>query len=211
MLLEEEYIPYLKKSLEDHYGMRVDGNDPTLISALSLAMNRLPAALASACGIKLLGFEDLGESKEYYPNHGYYVGNKLILNTQLLTDDQVFLDKNGRALNRFEHTLFHEMGHGWDAANGTPSLKGAWTTLSGWSKESVPGLLRITIREEGAPDMEGDWYFDSQAGFPRFYAKRNPEEDFADCFAFYVGGLGGFLPANKTHYLDAALWRYWIV
>ena len=210
MLSDLEYTPYLKKSLEDNYRMVVDGDDPRQISALSIALNRLPAALATDCGINLLGFEDLGPSREYYPNHGYYVGKKLILNTQLLSDEQVFLDKNGRALNRFEHTLYHEMGHGWDAAKGTPSLAAGWSALSGWSPTAVPGLQRITIREEGSPDLVGDWFFDPKAGFPRFYAKRNPEEDFADCFAFYAGGLSGFLPANKTQYLDAALWRYWV-
>ena len=208
--LLQEYAPYLRETLQTKYGMQVDGDDPKQLTALLVSMERIPAQLIKDSGINYLGFADQGPSKEYYPNHGYYVGKKLVLNTQLLDDEQIFLDTTGRALNRFEHTLYHEMGHGLDAAMNTPSLMPQWVELSGWSKDPMPGLSRITIREEGVPDLKGDWYFDPKAGFPRFYAKRNPEEDFADCFAFYVGGLTGFLPQNKVNYFDAAIGRYWM-
>lgn len=210
VLTDPSYAPFLKQSIQDRFGMVVDCEDPRQISALAVALERIPAALVKDSGIKFLGFKDLGPSKEYYPNHGLYVGNKLFLNTQLLEDEQIFVDKSGRSLNRFEHTLYHEMGHGWDDIHGLPSSLPAWLGLSGWSPTAQPGLSRITIIESGVPDKVGEWYFSPQAGFPRFYAKMNPWDDFADCFAFYVGGLGGFLPANKTKYLDTALWQYWV-
>jgi hypothetical protein len=210
MLLSGEIAPYLKDSLQERYGLVVDGDDVEQLSALTVGLSRIPQSLVLESGIKLLGFEDLGESREYYPNHGYYVGNKLILNTRLLEDPQVFLASNGRSLNRFEHTLFHELGHGWDEARGLLSEKPEWLVLSGWSKDPQAGLERITIKEDGVPDTVGEWYHSPVAGFPRFYARRNPWDDFADCFAFYVGGLSGFLPASKIHYLDTALGRYWV-
>lgn len=205
-----EYAPYIKDTLSAKYGMQVDCVDPKQLTALLVAMERIPSSLSKESGINLIGFADQGPSKEFYPNHGYYVGNRLVLNTQLLDDPQVFLDTTGRALNRFEHTLYHEMGHGWDAAKGELSLKPEWLSLSGWSKDPAPGLSRVTIKEEGTPDVVGEWCYSPSAGFPRFYAKRNPWDDFADCFAFYAGGLTGFLPQNKVQYFDTALGRYWV-
>jgi hypothetical protein len=70
------------------------------------------------------------------------------------------------------------------------------------------GTAKIVIREQGSPELVGEWYYDPKEGFPRFYAKRNPWDDYADCFAFYVGGLKGFLPANKIAYFDKALKAY---
>jgi hypothetical protein len=210
VLQDVGYTPYLKKSMEDKFGLTVDGDDPRQISMLATAMERLPRPLAADCGIRYIGFRDLGPSREYYPNHGLYEGNKLYLNTQLLSDDQVFLDPSGRSLNRFDHTLYHEMGHGWDERNGDISLKPEWVSLSGWSKDPQPGLERITIREEGVPDHVGPWYSSPGAGYTRFYARIAPWEDFADSFAFYVAGLSGFLPASKIRYFDNALWRYWV-
>jgi hypothetical protein len=56
--------------------------------------------------------------------------------------------------------------------------------------------------------MVGEWYYDPKAGFTRFYAKRNPWDDWADSFSFYVGGLKK-LPDNKTEYFDKLLKKYY--
>lgn len=208
MLLE--FAPHIKDTLESKYGMRVDGDDERQLSSLLVAMQRIPQALTKATGVLNIGFKDLGVSKEYYPNHGVYVDNKLYLNTQLLDDEQVYLDNSGRSLNRFEHTLYHEMGHGYDDVMGNLSMQSSWLRLSGWNEKPLPGLCRVTIKEEGTPDVVGEWCYSPSAGFPRFYAKRNPWDDFADCFAFYVAGLTGFLPHSKINYFDAAIGQYWM-
>lgn len=81
--------------------------------------------------------------------------------------------------------------------------------LSGWSKEPVPGLQRLSIKEPGTPEVIGEMYFDPGAGFTRFYAKRNPWDDFADSFAFYVAGMKSKVPGNKKEYFDKLLKQYY--
>lgn len=203
--LDLDMVPQVLSEIGERYGIAVTCEDSVQVNKLLEALRRLPAPLITACGIKDLGFKDLGVSKEYYPNHGLYVDSKLFLNTQNIDDPQVFQDPSGRLLDRFDHTLYHEMGHGIDEKLGNASMQDAWMSLSGWSPKPFPGGLKIIIREEGSPDLTDDWYYDSKAAFPRFYAKRTPYEDYADCFAFYVSGLKGFLPASKIHYFDEAL------
>lgn len=205
---EEELCNGIKDRIQATYGMEVEGNDLVQATKLIDSLSRLPIPLVLVCGIKSLGFKDQGVSKEYYPNHGYYIADQLVLNTQLIADPQVFLDPSGRTLDRFEHTLYHEMGHGFDEKQQDASLQSEWLSLSGWSKEPLPGLSRVTINEDGSPELVGEWWYDPRAGFPRFYAKRNPWDDYADCFSFYVGGLKGFLPSSKISYFDAVLSDY---
>jgi len=208
LMTEEELCKGIKERIQADYGVEVDSNDVVQIPKLLESLSRLPHLLVRVCGIKSLGFKDQGVSKEYYPNHGYYVADQLVLNTQLLDDPQVFIDHSGRTLDRFEHTLYHEMGHGFDEHQKDAALQPDWLELSGWSKDPHPGLLRVTINEDGSPELVGDWWYSPSAVFPRFYAKRSPWEDYADCFSFYVGGLKDFLPASKISYFDNVLKDY---
>jgi hypothetical protein len=122
--------------------------------------------------------------------------------------------ETGGMLNKFDQTLYHELGHGWDEVQGKNGKKGQlsleseWMKLSGWSKEPKPGLKRIIIREEGAPEVKGEQYYSPDAKFTRFYAKRNSWDDFADTFSYYVGGLKSFLPPEKIKYFDKYLSQY---
>ena len=193
--------------LLERYSMSViPGSSQSLVSMLADSLSKLDDQLVKDCGIKSIGFEDLGPSKEYYPNHGYYVNDTLILNSKLPEDMQVFKDPTtGKICNRFEHTLFHELGHGWDAVKKDLSVKPEWLELSGWSEKPVNGKVRIEIKEKGSPDMFGEWCYDPEAKFVRFYARRNPGDDFADTFSFYVAGLLGFVPENKAAYLSAKI------
>lgn len=195
--------------IESDYGMSVLDRDPTLLKRTLDTLAKIPKGLVSACGIKTLGFEDLGESKEYYPNHGYYVDNKLVLNSQLPGDDKVYQDPAGTSMDKFEQTLYHELGHGWDDAEGLLSEQDPWLQLSGWSKDWKPGLRRVVIDEEGQAPLKGEWCYDPNAGFTRFYAKRNPWDDFADSFAYYVAGCKSFLPEAKIRYFDERLAKYY--
>lgn len=189
--------------------MQVTCDDQAQAQKLAETLSRLPHALIAACGIKELGFKDLGVSREYFPNHGLYVDDKLFLNTQNIDDPIVHKDGSGRTLDRFEHTLYHELGHGLDKMRDNESQRDPWLSLSGWSKEPFPGGLKVIISEEGCEDVHGTWFYDSKASFPRFYAKQAPWEDYADCFAFYVGGLKDFLPAAKIKFLDGILSPYY--
>lgn len=198
-------------SLYARYGMEIEtGSDIQMVSFVADALIKLPDQLVRDCGIKKLGFEDLGPSKEYYPNHGYYVNDTLILNTQLPLDTDIFSDPTtGTQLNRLNHTLYHELGHGLDATMRDLALKPDWVDLSSWSEDKKDGYVKISINDGDAPEMVGDWYYSPEAKFVRFYARRSPWEDFADTFSFYVGGLRGFVPPTKAAYFDKLLGRYY--
>lgn len=199
--------------IRDIYNIDIDQKaNPECIQVLYGGLQRLNPELVKSCGIKTLSFEDLGPSKEYYPNHGKYVNNTLVLNEQLLKDPTIILDTaHGVILNKFDQTFFHELGHGWDEVNGEGgdlSLKEDWLSLSGWSKYPKPGLKRIRIREKGTPELVGEYYYSPSAKFTRFYAKRNPWDDWADSFSYYVGGALSYLPKNKIEYFDKLLKKY---
>jgi hypothetical protein len=123
-----------------------------------------------------------------------------------------FIDDKGYFLTRAEETLYHEMGHALDSALGDISLQPAWVSLSGWSKEPKPGLERLHIKDKGAPEVIGEYYYDPKYkanGFTRFYAMRNPYDDFADSFSFYISGMKNKVPATKAKYLDNLLKKHY--
>lgn len=178
-----------------------------LANRVQAALVKMPAWSLSGCGISLIDFKDLGESAEYHPNHGYYIGGMLVLNHRMEQDSTVFKDaSSGKACPILEFVLYHEIGHGYDEFKGGLSEHSEWLALSGWSKVPGPGLQRITIVDEGRV-TEGEWCFDpSLEGFSRYYGMRNPWDDFADCFSFYIMGMHGFLPAKKKQYFDKQAW-----
>lgn len=211
-LAQSSHVEHLSEVL-DKYGIKIDpSSDQECIGAFRESISRLPPELVRDCGIKLIGFRDMGPSKEYYPNHGKYQDGAFILNTNVLDDNFLDVDLNsGSAINKLDQTIYHELGHGWDEVKGNGkelSLQPEWLSLSGWSEQPKPGYKRIRIRDKGAPEMVGEWYYSPDAKFTRFYAKRNPWDDFADSFAYYVGGLKGFLPKNKLDYLERHLGSY---
>jgi hypothetical protein len=172
--------------------------------------------LVKACDISGLIFrDDMGPNLPLYPGHGYYrEGVKSItLNVDIFKhpdqpDD--FFDCREYFLTRASQTLYHEMGHALDSAFGKPSLQPAWMKLSGWSEKPMPGLKRLHIKDEGAPEVIGEMYYDPKiAEFTRFYGKRNAYDDFADCFSFWVAGLKNKVPENKAEYFAKLLKRYY--
>jgi len=82
-------------------------------------------------------------------------------------------------------------------------------SLSKWSEKPVPGYKRVIIQEPGSPVMKGEYYYSPDAGFTRFYARRNPFDDWADTFSYYVAGLKSFIPENKIAYFDDKLHKYY--
>jgi len=193
------------------YGMAVrPGSHQHLVSRLARALHQLPDGLVKDCGIKDIGFEDLGESKEYFPNHGYYVGETLVLNTRLVDDPVVFKDTSGKILDRFDHTLFHELGHGWDMVKGELCKKPEWLQLSGWCEKPEDGKVRIVINDKDSEEnVVGEWFYDPSSKFVRFYARRNPWDDFADTFAFKVASMDGFIPDSKGQYFKDRMGSYY--
>jgi len=169
----------------------------------------VPSSLVKDCGIKnLLIRGDLGPNKPYYPNHGYFVGDLVALNADIFIhpdfpDD--FIDHRGYFLTRPQQTLLHELGHGYDEYHNNLSLQNQWLKLSGWNENFRPGLKRLIINDERAPKVVGEWFYNPSAEFTRFYAKRNPWDDFADSFAFYISKICDKVPVTKSGYFDEIL------
>ena len=188
----------------------IDGH--LILREIADILRPLPQDLVRACGINhLLIRNDMGPNKPYYPNHGYFTGNQIALNADIfynpdLPDD--FFDHHGYFVTRPQQTLIHELGHGYDEHNGNLSLKEDWLKLSDWSENFKPGLKRLIINEKEAPKIVGEWFYNPEAGFTRFYAKRNPWDDWADSFAFYNANLKDKVPPNKTGYFKNILGQY---
>lgn len=196
------------------YGIIISKDtDPRYISLVKSCLGTIPPQLVKDCGIHKLGFKDLGHSKEYYPNHGLYTPDGvLLLNVQIVDDPSIDQDNSGKILTKFNQTLYHELGHGWDEKQGGKielSKQPEWLNLSGWSEKPVPGHRRIIIREEGCPELKGEWYYSPSAKFVRFYGKRNPWDDWADTFAYYVANLKDKIPVKKLEYFDQKLSGYY--
>jgi hypothetical protein len=214
-MLESSEDDSVVDELHDKYGIKIPrGTDRDCLHVLHNSLTRLPPDLVRDCGITSMDFKDMGPSRKYYPNHGVYSNGTLTLNSNIIDDKHTleFDPKSGECLNKFDQTFFHELGHGWDEAHGDGvkelSIQPEWLGISGWSEKPKDGLKKLVIDEKGAPHLEGEWWYDPNAGFTRFYAKRNPLDDWADSFSYYVGGLKSFLPKKKVEYFDKAVGKY---
>jgi len=185
-----------------------------ILEEINKILNPISSDLIKDCGIKsLIIRNDLGKNKPHYPNHGYYYGpdKSITLNADIFYNPDFpddFFDNQGNFISRPRQTLIHEFGHAYDEQHNNLSLLPNWLKLSGWSKAPKKGLKRIIIDEPGTPQVIGEWYYNPEieySGFTRFYAKRNPWDDWADSFAFYVGNVRNKVPEMKRNYFNNLL------
>jgi hypothetical protein len=209
---------FVISKLINSVGIDLDGDaDPACANMVLFCIGNLPSDLIRECCIKTLGFEDLGPSAKYYPNHGYYrtPGDILVLNKRMLEDPIHGVSDDGRDISTFEFILAHELGHGWDAAQGNKdvgqdySMCQEWLSLSDWSETPKPGHKRLRIVEDGYPEKVGEWYYSPSANFSRYYGKMNPWDDWADSFAYYVTGMKTKIPTDKLTYFNEKLGKYY--
>ena len=214
----ESKIDYWSSKINDNFGLKSEigpgVNQPhCILREVFHILQPVPSELIKNCGIKnLLIRGDMGPNKPYYPNHGYFVGDQIALNADIfihpdLPDD--FFDHRGYFITRPQETLLHEYGHGFDEYHDNLSLKDNWLKLSGWNENYQPGLKRLIINDERAPKVIGEWFFDPTKKFTRFYAKKNPWDDFADSFAFYTGKIHNKVPSEKNNYFNYLLKEYY--
>jgi len=208
-------LDLLKSKLFDLYGIRIEfesaiENKEFIVKSVLNILKDLPIKLIKNCGVKRLQIRNLGENREFYPNHGFYIGDLIALNSNIFLDPDMpedFENSRGYRVSRPTQTLIHEIGHAIDFRLGDISLKPDWLSLSGWSKEYKPGLKRLLIKEKGTPDVVGEWFYDPSAEFSRFYGKKCPEDDLADSVAYYFS-LTDKVPPTKRKFLENILKVY---
>ena len=212
-------LEHWANDIQRNYGLKyfVDGdvvNGAQITKEVLGLLKRIPDSLIKDSGFTLLGIKYLGPNAEFFPNHGYFSCNdgSIVLNSDIFNhpdfpDD--FRDSKGKTISRAMQTFAHEIGHAYDFSNNYISLKAPWLGLSDWNQGYKPGLKRLRIKKPGVEDVVGDWYYNPKAGFCRFYGKKEPEDDFADCFGYYVGGLKSKVPPNKIGYMDKLLGKYY--
>lgn len=208
---------YWLKKLQDEFNLTVQlapeiKEGYWIVRQIYNIIKPIPLKIFKACGVNILYIKWLGENKKLYPNHGFYnpSDRTITLNSDIFyhpdqPDD--FFDSKGYFVDRPTETLWHELFHSFDAMQGELSLKPEWLSLSGWSPSPKQGLKRMIIKEPGMPPKIGEWFYNPQAKFTRFYAKMNPWDDFADSGAFYLHGLDK-LPPNKKNYFKNLFKKY---
>lgn len=197
---------YIESGIQDGYW---------IVRQIYNILKQAPSELVRACGVTKLYIKYLGKNREKYPNHGYYQesDHSVTLNSDIfIHPDQPedFFDSRRNYLTRCEQTLYHEFSHALDAKLGNISLKPAWMSLSGWSKDYKPGLKQLIIREKGSPEVMGEYFYDPihEKEFTRFYAKRNPWDDLADSMGFWMANMKEKIPPTKKSYLDNLLKKF---
>lgn len=100
-------------------------------------------------------------------------------------------------IHHIELTMVHEFGHALYESL-SEAEKQEWYTLSGWVKGTKKGnASRYVEKRPGWDAYTSKWTHEPGVKMPRHYAEKNPNEQFADCFAFFLLG--------KPHQMAPAL------
>ena len=208
--IKKDYGIFLKNAESD------DPVDLQIARKVYEILTILPVKLIKFCKIPTYNISyNMGLSKRFSPNHGFFRESMsdITLNADIFIHPDLpedFIRQDGFFVDRPTQTLVHEIFHAIDARLGNVSEKQPWLGLSGWSETYKPGLKRLFVQEEGAPDLIGEWYYDPKIialpghGFTRFYASRNPGDDFADSGSMRFC-LPDKLPRVKKEYFDDLL------
>jgi hypothetical protein len=191
-----KYYPFnensYKKFFEKKYGTQLETVSFEESKVIYSAFELIPIKILKDL-VSILQFDpSLGKSKEFFPNHGRWEDN---FKTMVLNRNVIDLEPE-----ESKHLIIHEIGHAIDNKLGNISKTEEWLNISGWTdnpsgitmiQKSDKNYLdhknfkRLRIKENGLLSVSS-WWYDENAGFVRWYAERNPEEDFAESFAYYI-------------------------
>lgn len=169
------------------------GPDEELIRA---AVSRVPPELLANC-IMIKSDPTMGAK------HGRFVPKT---KTILMNPTQFGLRQRfGRGpgwIWHFELTMVHEVGH--SVFEGLPQgIQEAWNNLSSWTKGDAPAdYVRYVEKRPGWEIGKTEkWAHRPGVAFTRHYAERNPGEDFADSFAFFIMGKPHQMGKDKREFM----------
>jgi len=120
----------------------------------------------------------------------------LKLNPKVFTAKDFESNKN--KMSMLQYVIFHEIAHNkWKQL--TEEEKQGWYEISNWQLNPTikEGFVNLAI-PQGNKKVISNWYYDQNAegSFPRWYSRRNPKDDFADCWVFVKEGLDDRLEGN---------------
>jgi ADP-ribose pyrophosphatase YjhB (NUDIX family) len=146
---------------------------------------------------------------ELNAKHGRYLSDehKILFNPGNLILRQRF-GKGELPILHADLTLVHEVGHSLYKAL-TPQEQLAWLRISGWYPGSKAGQAPAYV--EKRPGWEHNisrWTHKVGAKFSRYYGEKNPDEDFADCFAFYLMNKAHEIGDEKKAFFDAYIQQH---
>lgn len=113
--------------------------------------------------------------------------------------------KFGKGPGWFSHmqlVVVHEICHSiFDGLS--PQQKQQWYDLSGWKTGTGEGQAEPYVEKRpGWPSYTSEWTHKKGITFPRHYSEKSPDEDFADCFAFFLLGKPHQMSPNKKQFLQ---------
>lgn len=174
--------------------------------ALRAALSRIPPEL-------LTNVSCIQSASELNAKHGRYLPDekKILINPGNLTLRQRF-GSGETPISHADLAVVHEVGHSLYNAL-SPEEKQRWNEISGWMKGTKKG--QAPPYEEKRPGWEriiSKWTHRIGAKFPRYYGEKNPDEDFADCFSFFIQNKAYRIGDDKKKffedYIQAHVHRY---
>jgi uncharacterized protein YdaT len=163
---------------------------------LRAMLSRIPPEL-------LIYVKGIESAKELNAKHGMFITDTGII--KFNPADFALRQRFGKGEGWIYHpelTVVHEVGHSI-YENFTKEKRQEWKDLSGWVKGTKDG--NSAPYKETRPGWEpynSAWTHKLGIGFTRFYAEKNPNEDFADSFAFFILGKGAQMERSKRTFLE---------
>lgn len=177
-------------------GIKITGFTTPEEEAVRAMLSRIPPELLSEV-------KTIESAPELGAKHGRYLKetNTIQFNPTNLQLRQRFGLGHGW-IQHPELTVVHEVGHSLYNAF-TPAKQKEWEDLSGWIKGWKEGQLPpYEEKRPGWEPQKSEWTHKPGIRFTRHYAERNPGEDFADCFGFFILNKGFQMAATKRKFLE---------
>ena len=136
--------------------------------------------------------------------HGRYVREtKTIYLNPKNVRTRVRLGEGQGFISHGELTTVHEIMHSvYD--NLPEEEKDKWMELSGWMIGTKDGQAPAYVeKRSGWEPGASKWTHKTRVEFPRIYSEKNPDEDFADCAAFYFLNKAHQIGTKKIAFLDS--------
>lgn len=140
--------------------------------------------------------------KSMQPKHGNFDPKTKVVKLNPLTGNlRTRFGKGQGWAYHFELTAVHEFGHSvYDEL--PEERKAEWRALSGWQEGWSEGQEQPYVeKRSGWPPYTAKMTHKLGVKFPRKYSEKSDDEDFADCFAFFILSKAAQVPADKREYM----------